>query len=159
VVADTEARVPEHTDPDVNARIAEDLTRRIVSFAHRLDDIDRRLRQLDREWDIERTLETNASAVVLTGLVLGTFSDRKWYALSALAAAFLCQHAVQGWCPPLPLLRRLGIRTAREIAQERFALKALRGDFDRLAAVRDAPPIERALETLRAVEANGLSPR
>jgi len=43
--------------------------------------------------------------------------------------AFLLQHAVQGWCPPLPVLRRLGFRTAREIEVERNALKALRGDF------------------------------
>jgi hypothetical protein len=42
---------------------------------------------------------------------------------------FLLQHAVQGWCPPLPLLRRLGVRTADEINEERYALKALRGDF------------------------------
>ena len=159
MVAETEARVSEHTDPDVDARIAEDLTRRIVSFAHRLDDIDYRLKQLDREWDIERAVEANAGAVILTGVVLGTFSDRRWFALSALAAAFLAQHAVQGWCPPVPLLRRLGLRTASEIGQERFALKALRGDFDRLESVRDRPPIERALEALRAVEANGLSPR
>jgi hypothetical protein len=43
--------------------------------------------------------------------------------------AFLFQHAVQGWCPPLPILRRLGFRTASEIDTERYALKALRGDF------------------------------
>jgi hypothetical protein len=30
----------------------------------------------------------------------------------------------------VPLLRRLGVRTAREIELERIALKALRGDFD-----------------------------
>jgi hypothetical protein len=159
VIPDTETRVPAHTDAEINERIAEDLTRRIVGFAHRLDDIDRRLRELDREWDIERTLETNASAVILTSLVLGTFFNRKFYALSALAAAFLMQHAIQGWCPPIPLLRRLGVRTAGEIAKERYALKALRGDFDQLAAVRDGPPIERALEAMRAVEVNGLRPR
>lgn len=43
---------------------------------------------------------------------------------------FLFQHAIQGWCPPLPILRRLGFRTAEEINQERYALKALRGDFE-----------------------------
>jgi hypothetical protein len=42
---------------------------------------------------------------------------------------FLFQHAVQGWCPPLPVLRRLGVRTRKEIDRERYALKALRGDF------------------------------
>jgi hypothetical protein len=35
------------------------------------------------------------------------------------------QHALQGWCPPVPILRRLGFRTAREIFEERLALKSL----------------------------------
>ena len=39
------------------------------------------------------------------------------------------QHAVQGWCPPLAVWRRLGVRTQSEIDEERYALKALRGDF------------------------------
>jgi len=43
--------------------------------------------------------------------------------------SFCLQHALQGWCPPLTLFRRLGIRTQREIDDERTALKALRGDF------------------------------
>ena len=40
------------------------------------------------------------------------------------------RHAVKGWCPPVPLFRRLGVRTCGEIERERYALKALRGDFD-----------------------------
>ena len=33
----------------------------------------------------------------------------------------------------MPVFRRLGVRTAGEIDRERYALKALRGDFDRIA--------------------------
>jgi hypothetical protein len=44
----------------------------------------------------------------------------------------------QGWCPPLTVFRRLGVRTRREIDLERYAIKALRGDLpspaDRLPA-------------------------
>jgi hypothetical protein len=59
--------------------------------------------------------------------------------------AFLLQHALQGWCPPVPVFRRLGVRTTAEIDRERYALKALRGDFKRLdASFRDAGPRERA---------------
>jgi hypothetical protein len=61
--------------------------------------------------------------------VLGATVDKRWLTLPALVTAFLFQHAVQGWCPPLPILRRLGFRTSREIETERYALKALRGDF------------------------------
>jgi hypothetical protein len=39
------------------------------------------------------------------------------------------EHAVQGWCPPIPMLRRLGFRTSFEIEEERQALKAIRGDY------------------------------
>jgi hypothetical protein len=65
----------------------------------------------------------------LTGLVLAVTASRKWLLLPAVVQTFFLQHAVQGWCPPLPVLRRLGVRTAGEINEERYALKALRGDF------------------------------
>jgi len=47
-----------------------------------------------------------------------------------LVFGFFFQHATQGWCPPIPVFRRMGVRTRREINRERYALKALRGDFD-----------------------------
>jgi hypothetical protein len=49
------------------------------------------------------------------------------------------QHALQGWCPPVPLLRRLGFRTSFEIEEERQALKALRGDFDAVSNSANVP--------------------
>ena len=67
-------------------------------------------------------------------LALGVFVDRRLLVLPALVAGFLLQHALQGWCPPVPLFRHLGFRTASEIDQERTALKALRGDFRTLRA-------------------------
>jgi hypothetical protein len=123
-------RVPRHTDEAVNRRIQRDIERSVrhhALFPHR---IDARLRRLEREWDIERVLEANAALLALTGVMLGATRDRRWLALPALVTTFLFQHAVQGWCPPLPILRRLGVRTAREIELERVALKMLRGDFD-----------------------------
>lgn len=91
--------------------------------------IDQRLAELDREWDIERTLEANAAIASLVGLTLGATVDRKWFLFPVVVAGFLLQHAVQGWCPPVPVFRRLGFRTQTEIDEERYALKALRGDF------------------------------
>lgn len=93
------------------------------------DAIDRRLMELDDEWDIERYLETMAPTFTLLGLTLGLTVNRKWFALPLFVQSFFLQHAIQGWCPPLPVLRRLGIRTADEINQERYALKVVRGDF------------------------------
>ncbi|WP_024297792.1 DUF2892 domain-containing protein [Methylomicrobium lacus] len=82
-----------------------------------------RIQMLDKEWDIERVLEVNASTLALTGLILGLTKNRKWLFLPGIVLPFLLQHGLQGWCPPLPLLRRLGIRTRGEIDREKYALK------------------------------------
>ncbi len=126
----TVERVPRHTREEYNEAIrrrTEDNVARYASAGPAA--IDRRLEELDREWDIERTLEANAATVSLVGSALGLAVDRRFFALPAVVAAFLLQHALQGWCPPVPLFRHLGFRTASEIDQERYALKALRGDF------------------------------
>jgi hypothetical protein len=113
--------------------------------------IERRLMELDREWDIERVLELNASVAALTGMTLGATVDRRWFLLSALVAGFLLQHAVQGWCPPIPILRRLGFRTPSKIDEERYALKAMRGDFIEVHANANGerPDPEKAFQAAR----------
>ena len=58
----------------------------------------------------------------------------------------MLQHALQGWCPPLPLFRRLGFRTQEEIARERYALKGMRGDFAGLGLDRGAGCAQRAYD-------------
>lgn len=98
------------------------------------EEIGKRIKRLDSEWPIDRALMTGVSANVLFGLIMGRWVHRAWYLQPAIVAIFLLQHTLQGWCPPLPVLRRLGFRTAKEIAFERNALKALRGDYDGLAA-------------------------
>jgi hypothetical protein len=118
----------------VNEQIAEQTAASIAHYAGASRQaIDERLAELDAEWDIERYLETMASSFTLFGLVLGVTKSRKFLVIPAVVQTFFLQHALQGWCPPLPLLRRLGIRTADEINKERYALKALRGDFKRLS--------------------------
>lgn len=72
-----------------------------------------------------RSGPAGTSSLALLGAVLALCDDRRWSAVPAVVGAFLLQHAVQGWCPPLPLLRRLGFRTADEINDERMALNAL----------------------------------
>ncbi|NBJ10719.1 hypothetical protein [Microvirga arsenatis] len=129
MVAGTVDRVPRHTSQEINRQIKMQIAESVRWHAAHPEGIDRRLHELDQEWDVERTLEANASTLAFTGVMLGATLDKHWLALPALVTAFLFQHAVQGWCPPLPILRRLGFRTAHEIETERYALKALRGDF------------------------------
>jgi hypothetical protein len=116
----------------VNRAIQSKISQSVSYYAAHPERIDERLEELDREWDIERTLEANAATLAFTGVVLSATVDKRWLALPALVTAFLFQHAVQGWCPPLPVLRKWGFRTMREIDTERYALKALRGDFGAL---------------------------
>lgn len=144
-------RVPLNTAQAVNSRIERATGERLRRCAGNPLLIERRLRELDREWDIERVLETNASALAFLGLVLGSAVNRRWLFVPAAVTAFLFQHAVQGWCPPLPVLRRMGVRTSREIEIERVALKILRGDFDeRLVPVGSRRRSDDAIRIARA---------
>lgn len=140
MIPSTVDRVPEQTTELANEGIQrqteENVARTIRAGSAAIES---RLAELDREWDIERTLEANAATVALVGLALGATTSRKWFWLPGVVAAFLLQHAVQGWCPPLPIFRQLGFRTAAEIAQERYALKALRGDFRNVSSRRTNP--------------------
>lgn len=139
VLPPTAKRAALHTADHVNERIRRRTDAAIAYFAEHPAEIDGRLEELDREWDIERTLEANAAALAFTGVVLGAAVDRRFLALPAVVTAFLFQHALQGWCPPLPAFRRLDIRTSREIEEERFALKYLRGDFEAETAMGGRP--------------------
>jgi hypothetical protein len=124
------SRVVDHTGDASNDRIRQEMEQRVRYYAQHPEQIDQRLAELDQEWDVERVLETGSSALTLTGLAMGISVDRKWLLLSVAVQGFFMQHALQGWCPPLPVFRRLGFRTVQEIDRERYALKALRGDFE-----------------------------
>jgi hypothetical protein len=65
--------------------------------------------------------------------VLGGLISRRFLVLPAIVFGFFFQHATQGWCPPLPVFRKMGVRTRREINKEKYALKALRGDFEHIS--------------------------
>jgi hypothetical protein len=123
-------RVRAHPARSVNEEIDRKTERRVLqAAAEPIPALSRRIDQLDKEWDMERWLETNASALAFTGTILGLLINKKFFAIPCLVLPFLFQHAVQGWCPPVPILRRKGVRTRREIDSEKYALKALRGDF------------------------------
>jgi hypothetical protein len=133
-------RVRRNTGDEVNAGIDREIEGRVAGYAAAgREEITRRIEELDREWDMERVLETNAAALAFVGVALGATRGRRWLILPGVVTAFLFQHAVQGWCPPVPVFRRLGVRTRKEIDREKYALKALRGDFDRLGKVGEDP--------------------
>lgn len=153
MIPTTVDRVPRHTSDKANEQIRRQTAANIQQLRHTGPAaIEQRLRELDAEWDIERVLEANAATVALLGITFGATIDRRWFALPAVVATFLLQHAVQGWCPPLPIFRRLGVRTAAEIDRERYALKALRGDFAEVAGPNRTGDDEAVGAALHAAE-------
>lgn len=143
----TRDRVPLNTRDSVNQAIAQATRANVRRCEHNPGALANRLQELDREWDIERTLEANAASVTLIGVGLATLVDRRFLLLPAVVGVFLLQHALEGWCPPVPIFRSLGFRTEAEIDEERYALKALRGDFRDVGA--DGAAADRALEAAR----------
>jgi hypothetical protein len=115
-------RVSSNTSPVQNAAIRQRTEERIEFYSRNPEFIPSRLRELDREWDIERSLETMSSSMSLLGLTLAFLRGKRWLLLPMVVQVFFLQHAVRGWCPPLPVLRRLGVRTPEEIERERRAL-------------------------------------
>lgn len=149
----TATRVERHTHPAVNAALRRHTDAGLTAMENAEPaQFEARLSQLDREWDIERLLQLNASGLVLLGLALGR-RDRRFLWLPAAVLAFFAQQALQGWSPPLPLFRRLGVRTLREIERERYALKAMRGDFDGLPLRGAADRSYRVQAVMRAIDA------
>ena len=125
MIPSTVKRVPQHTAEHINEQIRQQTEENVRHYAAAGPaGIRHRLAELDHEWDVERTLEANAASLVVLGSALGALVDRRFFALPAVVGTFLLQHAVQGWCPPLPVLRRLGFRTATEIDREREALQS-----------------------------------
>lgn len=124
-------RVRANTLPEINQAIDTEIAATVRFYAGKTDyEITKRIKELDLEWDIERYLEANAAIFTFIGAALGLKKNQNWFVLPLIVSIFLLQHAVQGWCPPLSIFRRLGIRTRREIEVEKYAMKALRGDFD-----------------------------
>ncbi|MFO0842001.1 MAG: hypothetical protein U0797_06315 [Gemmataceae bacterium] len=97
--------------------------------------LEQRLKDLACEWGVERVVAGGSGVAILGGLLLVAALGPAWVALPGVFAILLVMQAFAGWTPMVPLLRRVGFRRSCEVAHERYALKALRGDFHRVAAV------------------------
>ncbi len=130
-------RVRRHTAPEVNEQIDDRIRETVARYATApASQVSERIGMLEQEWDVERVLESVASSLALSGVLVGAVGHRRGLLLATAVLGFLLTHATSGWCPPLPVLRRLGVRTRREIEREKFALKYLRGDFRGLSEDR-----------------------
>jgi hypothetical protein len=127
-------RARRHTARSVLRRIDDDTVHHLAEVANDPAAAPRRLGELDREWDLDRTIEAEAATMGLLGLALGVFVRPGFLALPAMVGAGVFLFATRGVYPLLPIFRRAGVRTSREIQRERYAVKALRGDFAAMGA-------------------------
>ena len=105
-----------------------------------------RIRKLDGEWDLDRCLEVGGSGIGLMGILMGVLNGRIWRVFTVAALVHLFLYGTRRQSPLAATLRRRGIRTRQEIDEEKFALKAMRGDFQGIN-----PPQGQEVENLAKV--------
>jgi len=127
----TAKRVADNTAPEVNGVIRNRTIGSISAYQNCSKSLlSEKIKRLGEEWDTERVLEMGAASLVAISSVRGYRATRcGWFLLSGSVGGFLLMHALEGWCPSLPVIRNLGVRTAEEIGQEKIAFKFMRGDF------------------------------
>ena len=80
-----------------------------------------RIKELNAEWDVERSVQLNASLIALSGLVLGAVLGKKWLMIPAAVCSLFAVQAMKGGS--LPVTGNL--RTRKQIAEEQFGLNEL----------------------------------
>ena len=99
--------------------------------------IDARLAELERECSAGRVAKAALGVAIVVGSVLAALVSSWWLILPAAAAVFLIQYLFTRSSWMTAVCHGAGYRTGSEIEQERFALKALRGDFKHIPTVHD----------------------
>ncbi|MDQ0427334.1 hypothetical protein QOZ98_000159 [Planomicrobium stackebrandtii] len=125
----TQTKVAEAGPDHINQQIERDTEARINHFKRQNSQaIHARIDELEREWDTGKVLKAALAGIALSSSLLALTTNQKWALLSGTASAFMLQYTLQGWCPPLSLIRRKGVRTPNEIQLEIQALRNLLKD-------------------------------
>lgn len=130
-IPDEADRIRANTSEEINAKIDQITENNIRFYAtQRKETITERIDKLEEEWDVDRLVQMCVSGVGVSSILLGVIASKKWWLVTTAAIGFLGNQAVNGWCPSAAIFRKLGFRTRQEIDSEKYALKAIRGDFD-----------------------------
>jgi hypothetical protein len=121
-----------------STEVEKEIQDRLNGYYNDQKNINWRLAELDEEWDIERILLVKGAALTTAGVVLGITVNKKWLALPLVFSLVSLTGITKGWTKLLPLIGKLGFRTRAEIEKEKYALKAIRGDFKYLLDVPNA---------------------
>lgn len=128
-------RVRRYTPREQLRQIDADMERRVRLYASQpAKMITERIAELRREWSIERYLQVNIALVGISTAALAATKNRNWGIATCTGLSFFLFHAIEGFDPPIPALRRIGVRTRAKIDREIYALKILRSDFDDVIA-------------------------
>ncbi|MFO8053671.1 MAG: hypothetical protein R6U19_00720 [Bacteroidales bacterium] len=146
-------RIRQNTIEMVNQRIDQSINNNIRYYGSQTKEIiSKRIKELDMLWDIDRIVQAGATGTSFTTLLMGAIGSKNWWFLTATSLSFLGIYSVHGWAPSVCVLRSLGIRTRQEIEREKYALKALRGDFDEISTHPDNENEKRATAAIKATE-------
>lgn len=96
-----------------------------------------RLDQLEKEWSAGRMTKATIGVVIVIGLALTALAGPWWLILPAIGALFLLQYLFSNRSWLGATFHEMGFRSGAEIDHEKFALKALRGDFKHLPTVHE----------------------
>ncbi len=130
VLPSTTDRVAVYTNPDDNEMIRSNTLENLLCMEEAEEqELTRRIQKLNAEWDMERFVEAKAAMCIMGCSLFGIARSKFWAFLTLITGTFLLQHALLGWCPSAPVMRKMGIRTSEEIQQEKMVLKMLRKDF------------------------------
>ena len=122
----------------------------IAFYAHHPEQINARIEELDREWDAAQLVATGAAGISFLGLLSGITRRSRTALLPLLAAQGVLFYQFIHPSPRVQaILQRLGVRGRREIEAQRYALKALRGDFQSLPPSLEARGSAPVLEAVR----------
>jgi hypothetical protein len=112
------------TPKSINKKNDDKIEQNLKEYQYQsVEAIENRIKELDKEWDVNRILDLNAATLSFTGVILSATVSKKWLWLPGIVTGFLLQHAIQGWCPPIALFRQLGARSRQEIDREKYALR------------------------------------
>ena len=99
--------------------------------------IDTRIAELDHECSAGRMAKVTLGVVIVVGSALAALVSPWWLILPGVAALFLLQYLFTRRALLTTAFAGAGYRTGTEIEHEKFALKALRGDFKGVPTVHD----------------------
>lgn len=130
--------IRDNTPSAINKMIDEETLRNLDRYKDAApEEIEERLKFLDKQFDIECFVEAGAALLTIGGIALG-FKYRKLLALPLVAQGLLLSHSLPFADPLTPMLRTFGLWSRQEIERERNALKLLRGDYERVIEDRSA---------------------